>query len=266
MSEQERIELEFSVGRQPRLDVANIRGSITVQVCDQGQIRVSAIKHKAGCAHPEQTEIDISQQGDVVIAKTSQQEQLTGRTFKPCRVDYTVSVPAHCDVTAKQVSGQVSVSGVDGQLNINAVQGAVDVQHVSGRTRVKVVNASVDGGDWRGRAEVDTVSGAVRIAESDLSRVKANTVSGDLSLSTRLASDGRYDFHSVSGDVTFYLPSESGVESRGTTLSGHLVCDLRHEFQSRTRRGWRATVNGGGPHVRFHSISGDLELLAANSK
>lgn len=78
------------------------------------------------------------------------------------------------------------------------------------------------------------------------------------------AKDGRYDFHSVSGDVTLYLPSEEGVESHGTTISGHLVCDLPHEFTRRTRSGWRATVNGGGAQVRFKSVSGDLEVLSGD--
>jgi hypothetical protein len=73
---------------------------------------------------------------------------------------------------------------------------------------------------------------------------------------------GQYAFHSVSGDVTFLLRSEQGVESRGSTVSGHLLCDLPHEFTRRTRGGWRATINGGGPPVRFKSISGDLEVLA----
>jgi hypothetical protein len=102
----------------------------------------------------------------------------------------------------------------------------------------------------------------VQIADAQLSRIRANTVSGDLSFETTLDQDGRYSFSSVSGDVTLYLPSERGVISRGTTISGHLVCDLPHEFLRRSRGGWRATINGGGPAVRFNSISGDLELLA----
>jgi hypothetical protein len=80
-----------------------------------------------------------------------------------------------------------------------------------------------------------------------------------------LEDTGRYDFNSVSGDVTLYLPPERGVESRGTSFSGKLWSDLPHEYSRRGRGSWRATINGGGPAVRFHSISGDLEVLAAGA-
>jgi DUF4097 and DUF4098 domain-containing protein YvlB len=112
---------------------------------------------------------------------------------------------------------------------------------------------------------VKTISGSVQIAGADLSHVKINTVSGDLSLETAVDENGRYEFHSVSGDVTLYLPAENGVETRGSTISGRLICDLPHQVTRRSLGKWRATINGGGPFVRFQSVSGDLEVLAAGS-
>ena len=52
---------------------------------------------------------------------------------------------------------------------------------------------------------------------------------------------GRYDFNSVSGDVTLYLPPERGVESRGTSISGKLWSDLPHEYSRRGRGSWPGT-------------------------
>jgi DUF4097 and DUF4098 domain-containing protein YvlB len=155
---------------------------------------------------------------------------------------------------------------VTGRADVSAVQGAVELQEIAGRTQVKAVSASVEGAGWSGRATVDTVSGAVQIAGAQLTRVKANTVSGNVAVETTIDEEGRYDFNSVSGDVTLYLPGGRGVESRGTTISGQLVCDLPVEFSRRGRGGWWATINGGGPAVRFNSVSGDLEVLAARNR
>jgi hypothetical protein len=268
MTEEERFEETFAMGEAPELSVSNVRGSITVHGESCGDIQVSAVKHLEACREPERTAVEIYKEGDRVVAKTRWQDEgrsvFQRRGNRVCAVDYTVRVPAGCDVKARQVKGAIHVAGVTGRVDVNAVQGDVKLRDISGRTRVKAVAATVEGNGWSGRAQVNTVSGPVQISGAQLSRVKAHTVSGDLSLETAVDEDGRYDFHSVSGDVTLYLPAGRGVESRGTTLSGHLVCDLPHEFSRQGRGGWRATVNGGGPLVRFHSISGDLELLAVN--
>lgn len=262
-----RFEETFAVGEAPQLSVSNVRGSITVHGEERDDIQVTAVKHLEGCGDPERTTLEIYQEGDRVVAKTRFRDG--GRSLfrkggdKVCAVDYTVRVPAGCDVKARQVTGAIHVTGVTGRVDVNAVQGDVKLCEISGRTHVQGVSANVEGDGWSGRAQVNTVSGPVRISGAQLSRVKAHTVSGNLSLETTVDEEGRYDFHSVSGDVTFFLPSERGVESRGTTISGQLVCDLPHEFSQRGRGRWRATINGGGPFLRFHSISGDLEVLAA---
>jgi len=261
MSNEERFEETFIAGEAPQLAVSNVRGSISVQSDERDDIQVTAVKRTEGCRDPELTLVEIYQEGERVVAKTRYQEPHK-RGKQVCPVDYTVRVPAHCDVEVHQVTGTIHVAGVSGHVGVDAVKGAVKLHEIDGRTQVRAVSATVEGDGWSGRADVNTVSGPIQIAAARLSRVKANTVSADLSLETTVDADGRYDFHSVSGDVTLYLPPERGVESRGTTLSGHLVCDLPHEFTRHGRGGWRATVNGGGPPVRFNSISGDLELLA----
>jgi len=267
METEERVEKEFVAGEKPQLAVANVRGSITVHGGDGGAVQVTAVKRLESCRHPERTEIEITQEGDRVVARTRHRDEWSGLILQQgggvCAVDYTVQVPTHCEVQIRQVAGTVQVSGISGEVQVNAVEGEVNLREIAGRTEVKAVSATVAGEGWSGRASVDTVSGAVQIAGAQLSHLQANVVSGDLSLETAVDASGRYDFNSVSGDVTLYLPAERGIESRGSTISGQLVCDLPHAFSHRGRGGWRATINGGGPPVRFNSISGDLEVLAA---
>ena len=263
---EERIEQTFAVGQDCQLTVSNITGSVSVQADERDDVHVIACKHLDGHGDPDRTELQISQEGNHIIARTHFQNgngSLAGlRGKQPCAVDYTVRVPTHCDIDINQITGTIQVNGVSGQVAINAVDGAVDLHEIVGRTNVKAISATVDGSRWSGRATVNTVSGPVDIVDANLSRVKANTVSGAVSIDTSLDETGHYAFHSVSGDVSFLLPLEQGLESRGNTISGHLECDLPHEFTRRGRGGWRATINGGGPRVRFNSVSGDLALAA----
>jgi hypothetical protein len=261
-TDETRIEKSFGVSAHPRLSLSNVRGSITIETHDRDEIQVTAVKRVQGCRDPDRTEIVIDQRGDLVAAETRHKQVLPWQDHKPCAVDYTVYVPASCRMSARQVEGIISITGVSGRVDVNAVQGDVHMHHLSGRTQVKVVSAKIDGTDWQGRARLETVSGAVRIAGAQLSRIEASTVSADLILDTGLEDDGRYRLNSVSGNVTFYLPPGRGVETRGSSISGRLLCELPHDFSRRGHGGWQATVNGGGPAVRFSSISGDLELLA----
>jgi DUF4097 and DUF4098 domain-containing protein YvlB len=267
MSTENRVDQTFPVSASPRLYLSNVRGIVTVQSHAQDTIEVTAIKHVDGRRHPERTEIQMHQDGNHVAVKTHYQREgadLFSRWNgdEVCAVDYIVSVPTHVDVDLHQVSGTLHVSGVTGRVKINAVQGAVKLEEINGHTHLQAVNAAVDGRNWRGQAKISTVSGPVYIGAAQLSHIKANTVSADLLFETDIDAGGRYDLHSVSGDVTLLLPPECGLDSSGATISGNLICDLPHRFSRSSRAGWQAVINGGGPLVRFSSISGDLELLA----
>ena len=272
----ERIDETFVVGEAAHLWVSNVRGSVTVRGGERGDVRVTAVKRLEGRGDPEHTQVQMYQEGDRVVVKTRYSpdgadgdegpilnkwlDRLRGA--RVCAVDYTISIPARCRVEIHQVEGAVQVTGVDGRVKVNAVQGAVRLGEINGRTQVSAVSAAVEGSGWRGRAKIDTVSGPVQVASAQLARFKATTVSGDLALETTVDDAGHYDFNSVSGDVTFYLPAGRGVESRGSSISGRLRCDLPHEFTRRGRGKWRATINGGGPPVKFNSVSGDLLVQA----
>jgi hypothetical protein len=264
MTADEHFEKTFTVSDRPQLSVANIRGSIKVRTSAGDTIQVTAVKHSGEGGDPAQTIIDIFQDKGRVVARTQHRKQTLGLKRWPgdeiCPVDYVIAVPIDCDVDISQVNGVIHVNGISGQTSVKAVEGDVKVSNITGQANISAVSAAVGGSYWNGRAKVNTISGSVQIANAQLKQVKANTVSGALFLDTTVDQDGRYDFHSVSGDVTLHLPSEQGVESRGTTISGRLLCRLPHELTQRVRGGWRASVNGGGPPVRFHSVSGDLVL------
>lgn len=271
MSTTKQITQSFQAGTSPQLFISNVRGSVIVRGEERDDIQVTAVKHTEGIANPERTEILMQQEGDRVTVKTQRPSDDDGkrrwRGEQICPVDYTVRMPNHCDVDINQVKGAVQVSDVTGAVKVNAVQGVVTLDEIDGSTQVHLVNAELQGHGWSGRADVKTVSGHVEIDAARLTRLEANTVSGDLVLKvdSALEGNGRYDFNSVSGHVTLYLPKDQGLETRGSTFSGRLKCDLPHEFTTRRKfGGWRATINQGGPPVRFNSISGNLRLLEGN--
>lgn len=264
MMDEERIEKVFEVGDSAVLSLSNVRGKVTVLGEERADIQIEAVKRPRERANPKHTMIDMWQDGDRVFVKTRHRDGSPWLSWffgdRMCAVDYVVAVPQGCGVRVRQVAGKVEVTGVAGGTSVDVVDGAVKMDKVANRARVKAVSAHIEGQEWTGRANVETVSGSVRLVSSQLSALKANTVSGDFSLETSLDSAGRYSIKSVSGDAVVYLPEGQGAESEGKTLSGGFRCDIPHTVRFRGRGRWRVTVNGGGPWLRFSSVSGDLSL------
>ena len=85
-------------------------------------------------------------------------------------------------------------------------------------------------------------------------------MSGDLLLETPLG-EGPYRFKTMSGDVRLVLPPETGCSIGFSSMSGRLKTSLPVVRSQRQRRHWHAELQGGGPEVRFNSMSGSLSVM-----
>jgi hypothetical protein len=91
------------------------------------------------------------------------------------------------------------------------------------------------------------------------------TVSGDISLESKLAEDGEYSLRTISGDIQVMLDSGQRCTLRYQSLSGDFTSSLPHELR---RQGWgkvEAAINGGGVVITCNSTSGDLDVRPARS-
>jgi DUF4097 and DUF4098 domain-containing protein YvlB len=132
----------------------------------------------------------------------------------------------------------------------------VDAHNVSGN--VSIVGAE---GDVRGRS----VSGDVRMQQLRVSSIKAESVSGDVTVGIEaLMGSGPLKFTSVSGNVTAELPK--GIEADVTmrSVSGSLDSDFPLTLNGRVnRRSIEARIGRGGRELEVRTVSGDVRLRAA---
>jgi len=264
MSEQiadEIIEQVFQAPQAARLVLANIRGSVQVRPGETGLIHVRAVNH-AGGGEAQHTRVTISQDEDgCVRAETRFAEGGWSGFFlrRPSRVDYTVEVPPACSVALSGVSNSASLEGVQGDIQINTVSGEVQLSDLSGSLKIHSVSGDVHARRLSGLLEMDTVSGDAAFIDSQLDRLQASTVSGDLRFDTPLGA-GPYTLKSVSGDVHLLVPAETACSLQSDSLSGKVHSDLPI---SRWQQGARHTsleLQGGGASLKHTSVSGDLYL------
>jgi hypothetical protein len=267
----ETFEQTFSVTGTPTVKVGNIRGKIEVYPGDPGQVHVTAVKHTdSGIADRTEIRMFQNEEGHVIIETQYAHGMFGWLGFiqHPARVEYTVVVPPECQLYANSVSGEAHVRDLTGDLKINSVSGAVFAENLRGTLTLHTVSGKMEGKHLSGPLTLDSVSGKVILTESDLPTLKANTVSGNLTLETPLG-EGPYRVDSVSGKLTLIVPDGSSCSATVSSVSGSVHTNLPNaevwKNGSPGARHHRIRVGEGGPEIKLHSVSGSMHIVTSDA-
>lgn len=268
----ETYEQTFTVTGIPTVKVGNILGKIEVFPGETGQVYVKASKHlNSGNADRTVIKIFQNEEGHVIV-ETKHNEGISGWLGfinRPAKIDYTVIVPEECYLSVNSVSGEAQVRDLAGELKIGSVSGALSVEGIRGTLNLNTVSGKVNGKNLSGPLTLDSVSGHVSLTESDLPSLKANTVSGSLTLETPLG-EGPYRVSSVSGNLTLIVPDNSSCNAVVSSVSGSVHTNLptaeKWRDNSPGNRHHRIKVGEGGPEIKLNSVSGVLRVITADGQ
>lgn len=259
---QELIEQTFTVSGQARMVIYNVRGSVVVQAGQPGTISVQAVKHTGSGSH---TEVTITQDADGTVHAEARHKEgmLSFMTFtKPCKVDFTVSVPPETDLSTSLVSSSLDVSGLRGVVELSTVSGNIELSDLAGKLKINTVSGDISAAQLAGSLTLESVSGDVHLDNSNLGSAKVKTVSGDVQLHTPLG-EGPYHFNSVSGDVRLVTLPEAQCTLELSTISGRINSSLPQTASQRSSRSQTMEIQGGGVRVYLRSVSGNLIITSS---
>jgi hypothetical protein len=285
--EGERIVKSFSVGRGGSLLLHNISGDVIITAGGGSEIKVEAIKKAKGRSQSE-----ARQQLDNVVL--TMQEAGGGRVDirveprgRESRgwIDFNVIVPYEASAEIHSVSGDISATGVKGEVRAETVSGDVKgtgltrlaaAKSVSGDVVLNnvesdgtlvlsAVSGDVTATNVKARAvEVSAVSGDTVLTQCNADRAQVSTVNGDISYSGRLSKAGRYELKTHSGDIVLHHQG-SAFEVAASTFSGDIKFDqpLPGTVKGNTQRygpgrSVRGAVGGGGAYLELTTFSGDI--------
>jgi hypothetical protein len=262
MSEQsELVEQTYQVSGTPRLEVSNICGSVEIRPGSEGTIHVIARKH-TNSGDAERTVVEIQQQADgtvKAVTRFPKEKWDWLRGTHPCDVDYIVTAPRNSSLKISGVSNTALIEDFDCDIEVSTVSGDVVLHALTGALRVHSVSGHITAEGLSSALRIDTVSGEVRIQNSTLPSIKAETVSGIMDFQTGLG-DGPYAFNSVSGAVRLRVPPETKCSLELHTVSGRISTKLPVTTRARMRDGQLYQVQGGGVDVRMNSVSGWMAI------
>ena len=291
----ERFTRTVRLGRDGTVDLSNVAGAMNITGGGGNDVTIDAVKRTRN----ENQEEGRARLSEVQIQVTETNNRVEIRTEHPrdqrvsVIVDYTVGVPQGASVLARNVSGNVRITNVRGELRVENVSGEVEVsggrqlasvRSVSGNVTVSDSEAgeflslrTVSGGQTlKGlkarRIDVNTVSGDVHFDDASIERADMKSVSGKIDFTGQLARNGRYQIATHSGDVRLAI-RDVGFEVEASTFSGDFRSDYAVTMRGddtppdgrgrrfRPNRTIRGSYGDGSAILDLRSFSGNIAIV-----
>jgi len=225
----------------------NINGNVKVVPSTTGRVEIIGFK-SGDAAYFNQVRVDVqpTSRGLVVCVLFENQDSSCDergvhsnsrgrnddRGWNRLQMDIEVAVPTNLRVSASSVSGDVDVTGAQGDVHANSVSGDIRLDHLKATS------------------------------------ITANSVSGDIIIRVdQFTGQGDLSFNTVSGDVTLEVPKQFDADLRMSTVSGDIDSDFQLVISNNRTRGRGsvdARIGNGGRRLDLNTVSGDLKLRSVN--
>jgi DUF4097 and DUF4098 domain-containing protein YvlB len=236
------------------VSVKSTLGSIEIESWDKPEVSVTG-------THEEDTRVEAGEENGRVWVRTRTDDWIFG-IHRHVHADISIRLPRKCSLTCSTVSGSIRVQSVEGEAHLSAVDGTIRVSDFDGLLDTDTVNGRVLGSRVRGEVRVHTTNGNVALDSSEIKRLKADMVNGDVRVETPIIADGEYDGNAMNGRMTLIVPEDAKCNVILNTLSGRIRTTLPAEIRRRIGSA-EATINGGGPLVRFSTVNGDIVIRSS---
>jgi Putative adhesin len=292
-------EKTFDAAGITTLDVSTIRGKINIVSGNAGQIVVGgAVTIRIGIDVPENP-LDIARKiaanppierdGDTVRLRPPADE----RDRKAVTVSYDVRVPANTKIVTVSDSGETTIAGVTGSVNVRTQSAAIGLQRIGGAATISTGSGAVlvEGTNGPltvttsssaftaralgGHLHVRTMSGAVNAGfegagdvdiETGSSAIELRGVRGALTAATRsgrIRVEGQPDRQwaiSTGSSAIDVAVTSPPVMLDATTGSGSVQVTGGTINGTVSKRAVNGAIGSGGPPVRISTRSGSIRV------
>jgi DUF4097 and DUF4098 domain-containing protein YvlB len=265
-----RLDTTLVLDRNGTVSITASGGDIVVTAASGNQVHVHAVSD--------------DEDGHIDFSATHSMIEISG-TRRGADTQFEISVPAGTRVIAHAQSGDVSVRGTHGDVEVHVqsgdavvedVAGHLDVQTLSGDITASQVNgdaqiATLSGDikltDVRGSVDITSTSGDITIRGATSRSVRALTTSGDVTYDGTVEPNGRYDLTSHSGGIHLHVPRDASAQLTVSTWSGEIDSDFpitlkpgEHGIGSSKAKEVTFQIGGGSARISAKTFSGDVTV------
>lgn len=282
-SEEKALSESWNVAADARIDVENVRGTVTVTGWDKPQVELR------GTLGAGSKLVVSGDSGHLGLKVDGGDNHWFGKHGAQSDSELTLHVPRAAQLEVQVVSADanvadmagksIAVHGVSGTLGVRSAAAEVDIENVSGdvsfaapqanpngRAHLQTVSGSINAKNLGGRIKLETVSGDIGLDEAPVQELETGTVSGDVRLHVTPAAHARLHLESMSGDVRLYVPENLSAHVDASTFSGDIHSDFG-KVQTKDHgpgSNLDTKIGNGDAQIDMQSFSGSLELRKNN--
>ncbi len=196
-------------------------------------------------------------------------------------VDYEITVPADTVVHTHTGSGDQTIEGTRGNVDLQSGSGDIRLSEIAGEIHIQTGSGNVRAREISGAVRGSAGSGDIEVEETGPGDVDLHTGSGNITvrgihgalhveggsgdITAEGTQAGDWEIRTGSGNVNVRLPSDAAFDANISTSSGTLDVDapITMTVQGRvneTQKEIMGKVRGGGPLLTLHTGSGDIHI------
>ena len=270
------VDTSFAFDRRGLVALTIGSGDIVVTAWDRDQIHVHATSESGG------VRLDASSSRVTV--------DLTNRYGGGGDSRFEVTVPIGVRIVARAQSGDIAISGTQGEvdarsqsgdikiddvanrLDIGTLSGDIEAHAISGDAQIKTVSGDIRVTDFKGDFEGESVSGSIELRNAVGRYIRSHTTSGDLVYEGSIDPSGRYELSAHSGDIRLGIPANASAQLSVSTWSGTLDSDFpitlrpgEHGIGSGQAKRFTFDIGGGAARISAETFSGDITISSRGS-
>ncbi len=273
----------FQVNGPVDLEVLTRSGDITVRSGAAGAVSIHGKIHSgSGFFGLDTNKAGIQElQNNPPIRQNGNSIRIDYVNLHNISVDYEITVPPETAVRTHSGSGDQTIEGVHGTIDLESGSGDLRLARLTGDMHFQTGSGNIRAREVSGAARAKAGSGDIEIDERGAGDIDIRTGSGNITVtginggfhaeagSGDIRGDGMaknmWSIRTGSGNVNLRLPSDAAFDvdvssSSGSVTMGHPVTTTIQGRVQESRKSVVGKVRGGGPTVSVHTGSGDIHV------
>jgi DUF4097 and DUF4098 domain-containing protein YvlB len=273
----------FQVSGSVDLEVLSRSGDVTIRNGAAGTVSIHGKIHVgSGWLFGADRKADVQEiQNNPPVRQNGNSIRIDYINYNNISIDYEITVPEETAVRSHTGSGDQSLEGVRGRVDLESGSGDLKLARLTGEMRFSTGSGNIRGREISGPARVKAGSGDIEIEETGEGDIDIRTGSGNITVkginggfhaeagSGDIHGDGApknlWSIRTGSGNVGLRVPSDAAFDvdvssSSGSVTLGHPVSTTVQGRVQESHKSVVGKVRGGGPTISVHTGSGDISV------